>query len=121
MEKILRTCFRECGNAAIALGDVADGEASLREALKLWSHGYRPMIWLCLAGLAAAALATGRLDRARALWTPVRQLLIDSPPAIPGGGPWHLPRYLAALDAALGTSTTGDTVDSAVARAFRDD
>jgi tetratricopeptide (TPR) repeat protein len=118
----LATALSSRGNAAIALGDIADGERSLREALVLWqTHGYRPMTWLCLAGLAAAALATGRTERARALWTPVRQQLVDSHGAIPGGGLWHRPRYRTALDEACGTSTAGDTVDSAVARALRDD
>jgi len=110
------------GNAALALGDVAEGEAALREALTFWqANGYTPMVWLTIAGLAAAALATGRTERARALWSSVRQPLADSPAATLGGGPSHLPRYRAALDGVFDPTSPATSLDDALARALRAD
>jgi predicted ATPase len=113
------------GNAALALGDLADGEAALREALAFWqSNGYMPMIWLTIAGLAAAALTTGRRERARVLWASVRRLLLDSAAAMLGGGPSYLPRYRAALDAAFDPTSppsTAVSLEEALARASRTD
>jgi predicted ATPase len=110
------------GNAALALGDVAEGEAALREALLLWQpSGFVLMVCLTIAGLADAARATGRMERARALWASVRPLLADAPAAALGGGPSHLPRYRAALDAAFPATPPGVGLEDAVARALRDD
>jgi hypothetical protein len=90
--------------------------------MTLWqSFGYPPMVWASLAGLAAAALATGRGERARALWAAVRQRLADSRTTLLGGGFTHIARYRAALDAAFAAPDPAGSVEDAVARALRDD
>ena len=88
----------------------------------LWqSYGYLAMVWFCVAGLAAAALATGRRDRARALWAAARQPLAGAHVTIMAGGPVHLARYRAALDAAFSdTASPAGTPEQAVERALRD-